>query len=141
MKTVLTSRGSGLSQAESQQATEDALTDILADDIIATRHHDTSVTAINGSAGALVELRQDNASAGAALPAAVKKIHVSCTFGEPIEILSGPNAGAATRKVIANLGEGPLVLEVKMTSGHSVFVRSLSATGVSEGVLTVNFLG
>lgn len=141
MKTVLTSRGAGLSQAETTTAVENALTSINADDIIATRHHDCSVTNINGSAGALVELRQDNATAGTSLPAAVKKIHISCTFGEPIEILSGANSGSATRKAVLNLGEGPLVLECKMTSGHSVFVRSLSTNSITSGVLTVNFLG
>lgn len=141
MKSILTSRPAGLTQAETTTAVSDALTSVNADDVTDTRHHDCSVTNINGSAGALVEIRRDNANAGAALAAAVKKIHVSCTFGEPIEILSGANSGSATRRVITNLGEGPLVIECKMTSGHSVFVRSLSTSAITTGVLTINFLG
>lgn len=140
MKTYV-SPGASLSEAETQQAVEDALMAVNPDDIIATRHHDTSITNINGSAGVVVEIRTDNATAGAALPAAVKGIHVSCTFGEPIEILSGPNSGAAVRRLIANLGEGPLIVPLKITSGQSIFVRSLSTTGVTSGVLTVNLLG
>lgn len=141
MKSTLTARSAGLSQAETTTAVTDALTGVNADDVIGTRHHDCSVTQINGSAGALVEIQQDNSTAGAALAAAVKKIHLSCTFGEPIEILSGANSGSATRRVVANLGEGPLIIECKMTSGHSVFVRSLSTSAITSGVLTVNFLG
>lgn len=141
MKTLLTAVGAGANQAEVEQAVSDALVAVNPDDIITTRYHDCATTTINASGGALVEIRTDSGTGGAALPAAVKAIQISCTFGTPVEILSGANSGSATRKVVANLGEGPTVLPCKMTSGHSVFVRSLNASSISEGVLTVNFLG
>lgn len=133
--------GSGISQAQAQQAFEDAMAASLADDIITTRHHDCSVTNIPSSAGIAEEIRVDNATTGAALAAAVKKIHASATFGAAIEIMVGASAGAATRKFIMNLGEGPLIIECAIASGQRIYVRNLAASAVSTGILTLNLLG
>ena len=140
MKTYI-SGGSPLSAADTTTAIENALTGVNSDDVIATRYHDTSVTNINAAAGALVEVDVDKDNRGAVLPAAVKGIEISCTFGTPVEILSGASAGAATRKLVANLGEGPTVVPLKMTSGHRVYVRSLNTDSITSGILTLNLLG
>lgn len=141
MKSVLTSRGSGLSQAETTTAVQDALTNVNADTLVDTRHHDMTLTGLNAAGGALVEMRVDNSTTGTGLAAAVKKIHISSTIGEPIEIRTGANSGASTRRAVLNLGDGPLFLECIITSGHGVYLRSMSSNAITEGVLTINFLG
>jgi hypothetical protein len=133
--------GSGITQSQAQQAFEDALAAVNADDVITTRHHDCTVLAIPASASAAAEIQVDNVTAGTALVAAVKKIHASATFGAAIEIRTGANEAAATRKFIMNLGEGPLVIECAIPSGDKLFVRNLANAAVSSGVLTLNLLG
>lgn len=141
MATNVSVPASSLTQPAAQQAVEDALGAALADDVVESRHHDCSVLNIPSSATDPVEINIDNSTVGAALGSAVKKIHASATFGAPIEILIGATAGAAVRKFVMNLGEGPLVIECSIASGSKLWVRNLNAAAVTSGVLTLNLLG
>lgn len=98
--------------------------------------HDISATNINASGGAFVAL-----GSGAALGSIIQKLQLSYTAGEPLEFGVGASAGAATRKWVANQGEGPMLLDILLAAADKVWVRSLSLNAVSSGYITTNFLG
>jgi hypothetical protein len=126
----------GISQSETEDAVTAALQAQLADAVVVAEFHDAASVGINGSAGAWVAL-----GSGAALGAAVKKIQMTQTVGEPLEFGTGANAGAATRKWVSNRGEGPQVFEVDIASGTKLWVRSLTTSAVAAGEITLNCLG
>ncbi len=105
-------------------------------DVLVTEFHNISSVNINGSAGAFVAL-----GSGSALASDIVQIQVSYTAGQPLEFGIGASAGAAVRKFIINQGEGPTTLSVALSSGERLWVRSLSATGVTGGYITMNLIG
>ena len=104
--------------------------------VLETRLQDMAAVGINGSAGAWVEL-----GGAAVLANAIAKIQLSYTAGQPLEIGTGATAGSVTRRFIINQGEGPLNLDLQLTAGSQLWVRSLSTTGVTSGYITLNLIG
>jgi hypothetical protein len=141
MKVTKTSSGGGLSQQEMTDAFIDALETVDSDEIVDTRYNDNTLNAIPVAGGTPIEINVDSSTPGIVLAAAVKSMQLSCTFGVPIEIMAGASAIAATRRAVANLGEGPQNIVIKIAAGERVYARSLNASSASTGVLTINFMG
>lgn len=135
MKSLVSTTSGGLTQAETQAAMEAA---IVAQrlDLKDTKFHDCAVTNIPALSGTPVEI-------DVAVPVStpIKELQVTCTFGEPIEILTGTSLLTATRKFILNLGDGPIVMPCKLSVGDHLYVRTLSANAVTSGVLSINLMG
>lgn len=131
MRTRIISPGVSLSSSPSSpiytEANEPAVID--------TRNHDAAATNINAAGGSWV-----NVESSSALPSDVTMVELTSTHGQPLEIGTGPNAATVTRKFIANRGEGPLVLGVKMNTGDLLWVRSLDQA-VTSGLTTLNLMG
>lgn len=107
---------------------------ILAQDI-----HDASATQVNDSAAAYVAF-----GAGITIPAGTQYVQISSTMGEPIEISFAANlgaAGASTKKVYLVPGGAPGKLEFIPATENLAFIRSLSAIDITEGYVTMNFIG
>lgn len=132
------SSSGGLTQAQTKQAVQDALTAVNATDMLETRFHSAASVGINASSGAWVEL---GTPTPAALTHDIKAVELTQTIGEPLEIGTGANSGAVTRRFVTNRGEGPLSLVDIMSSGARLWVRSLTTTAVASGEITLNLLG
>lgn len=108
--------------------------------VVGTKYHDMSATSINASGGAFVEVR-----AAGVLAAAVKKINMAYTAGEPLAFRAAadPTSAAALSSdlFVINQGEDEQSLNVQIAAGLKLFVRSLSANAVSTGYITMNLLG
>jgi hypothetical protein len=106
--------------------------------VLETRFHDTAVTQINNNAGAFVEIQT-----AAALANTIAILRANCTFGEPIQIRKGANAGAAAANpdlCILNRGEAAQ-FPVSLIAGDRIWVRALMANPVNGGELTINLMG
>lgn len=93
---------------------------------------DTSSTNIPGSGSAPVTVV-------ASLAADVQKIQVFDTTGEFWGIYSDP-AGSPVLECVVGPGSNETV-EVSLASGTAIGLRSLTATAISSGSVTMNFLG
>lgn len=106
------------------------------------RFHDTSVTNINGSAGAFIQVGT-GAYAALAVSNVIANIKVNAAFGEPLVFRLGANAGAAAAAAdlfLLNMGAAadfPAIL----APGDRLWVRSLSANAVTSGYLILNLVG
>lgn len=117
----------------------DALDAFFGDDIVHTEFHDLSSTNMNGSAGAFVAL-----GTGVAMPSNVKSVRLSSSTGTPFTVRVAASAGAAasaSNKIVVNRGEDTLTVNVKLTAGDKLWIRSLVTTGATSGIITVNFMG
>ncbi len=109
------------------------------DNILGQDIHDASAVAVNGSAGAYVAL-----GAAVTIPAGTKRVQISSTMGEPISISFAANVGAAaasTKRVNLVQGGAPGTLDFIPGVDNKAFIRSLSATGVTDGYVALNFIG
>lgn len=109
--------------------------------VLETRFHDMSSVTINDSAGLFVEI---GTPAGAAIASTIQRLQLSYTAGEPLCFRIGANAAAAAanpNKFIINQGEGPTTLDISLLAGDRLWVRSLSATAVNTGYITLNLIG
>ena len=114
--------------------TSESQKNILGQDI-----HDAATTGVNGSAGAYVAF-----GAAVTIPATTKKVQISSTMGEPLEISFADvlaNAGASVKKVYLVQGGAPGTIDFSPGTSNKVFIKSLSTTAISEGYVTVNFIG
>lgn len=93
----------------------------------------TASGSINGSAGAFYE-------AVASLAATVKAIQCLDTSGSWIGVYTGTAASEALVAVIPPGADGS-ILELAITSGTRVALRSMEATGPASGNFAINFLG
>ena len=105
-------------------------------DVLKAEFHNMTSVNINGSAGAFVAV-----GSGAAIGFSIQKIQLSYTSGEPLEFGIGASAGAAVRKFIVNQGDGPVALDLVLATTDKLWVKSLSATSVTSGYLTLNLMG
>lgn len=112
----------------------------LVSNVVGTKYHDMSSVGINNNAGAFVEVR-----ATGALASAVRQVELSYTAGEPLAFRAAADATAAGAQssdlFVINQGDGLQSLNVQIAAGLKLFVRSLSATAVATGYITINFLG
>lgn len=107
--------------------------------LLAHDFHDASATQVNDSGGAYVAF-----GAGITIPAGVQLVQISSTMGEPVEISFAANlgaAGASTKKVYLVPGGAPGKLEFIPETENLAFIRSLSANDITEGYVTMNFVG
>lgn len=103
-----------------------------------SRVHDAATTNINGSAGAWVAF-----GGGTALANTITSLQISGNIDQPFQIGTGANAGAVTSRVYVNAGGEPN-LGVDSTifiAGQFLWIRSLTTTGVTGGIITMNLLG
>lgn len=101
--------------------------------------HDAASVAINDVSGAFV-----NFGAAVTIPALTKFVQISSTCGEPIQISFSANlagAAASTSQVYMVPGGSPGVLQFIPGANNKVFIRSLSASGLTDGYVTINFMG
>lgn len=105
------------------------------------RVHLPATTAINGSAGAWVELDAvPGVTGGAAISNTCTAMKINWNGGDILEIGEGANAGAVT--VIATVGAGQTTdFGVALVATDKVWVRSVKTTGSTAGELTISFLG
>lgn len=130
-----------LSSATIQVGVAAALQQVNATDTLMTRKHDAAVLTIPNKSGTPVEIQVDDLTAGLALTSAVKQIEFSCTFPEPVEVLVGATAGSAVRKFIASAGDSTMSVVCIIASGSHIYLRTLDANSITNGVLTLNLLG
>jgi hypothetical protein len=107
--------------------------------ILGQDFHDAADTNVNDTGGAYVAL-----GGGVTIPAGTDFVQVSSTMGEPIEISFAADlasAGASTKKIYLVPGGAPGKLEFIPGSDNKAFIRSLSANSITEGYVTLNFLG
>lgn len=105
-------------------------------DIKKTYFHDIAAANINATSGSFVALGD-----GSAIGAAVSKLQMTATEGEPLQFAVGASAGAAVKRWISNQGEGPQNLDIALLSGDKLWVKSLSANAVMAGYITLNLVG
>lgn len=101
--------------------------------------HDAAGAPINGSAGAYIAF-----GTAITIPAGTELVQISSTLGEPVEIAFGADATAAAtsaKKVYLVPGGSPGKLEFIPATENKAFIRSLSTTAISDGYVTLNFLG
>lgn len=106
--------------------------------VLETRYHDCAVDTINNNGGAFIEIET-----AAALANTIALMKISCTFGQPIVIRKAANAGAAAAAAdlaMVNKGQS-LDVPVNLVAGDRLWVRSMSTTAVSSGLLTLNLIG
>lgn len=107
---------------------------ILAQDI-----HSAAATTVNGSAGAYVAL-----GAAVTIPAGTKSVQISSTMGEPVEISFAANSGAAAASVAKAYlvaGGAPGKLDLIPGANNKAFIKSLSTTSITDGYVTLIFMG
>jgi hypothetical protein len=101
--------------------------------------HDASSANINDSGGAYVAL-----GAGTTVPAGTDYVQVSSTLGEPVVISFAANlagAAASVLKIYLVPGGAPGKMDFVPGSSNKAFIKSLSANAITEGYVTLNFIG
>lgn len=107
-----------------------------------TRFHDCASVNINDNAGAFVEVGTGGYAAAIGANA-ILRVHVAAAFGEPITFRVAANAGAAAAAAdafILNRG-GTAEFDVLISPGDRLWVRSLTAVSITDGILTLNLAG
>lgn len=131
--------GGGLTQTETADAVQTGTTNAInatnVSTVAETRVVDCSVTNIPASSSAPSLLSPSP------LVNDIKRIEVSCTFGEPIEVWMGNDAMSADSLLfVANQGEGPMTLECIIPTGSYLYFRTASLNNVNAGYLTLNLM-
>lgn len=126
---------SGASQAQIQQAIEDALTAFFPTNVLDQIYHAASVNNITTSFTEVGGVGQGT------IPAGTKKIQISSTVGKPLQFGIGANAGAAVAKFNIVAGGGPIEFPVQFASADILCVLNLDSGTISTGNFVVNFLG
>lgn len=101
--------------------------------------HDASTANINAVGGAFVAF-----GSGVTIPSGTKYVQISSTCGEPIQIAFAANLGgaaASTAKVYLVPGGAPGILAFIPATNNLAFVKSLSSTALTDGYITMNFIG
>jgi hypothetical protein len=108
--------------------------------VVSTKFHDISSVNINANSGAFVEVR-----AVGALPSDVTRINMSYTAAQPLQFRAAADAAAAAALssdlFVANQGDTIQDMSLQISAGAKLWVRSLSATAVTSGYITMNLLG
>lgn len=130
----------GASSADIQAAIEAALAAFFPTNILAQDIHDATATNINANGGAFVAF-----GSAITIPASAKSIYLSSNLGEPVQVSLAANVGAAaasTQQVYLVQGGNPgASIPVTIGAGNKLFIRSLSATAITDGFITVNVVG
>lgn len=103
------------------------------------RFHDVSLTNINASAGAFIEV-----VTAAAIANTITEMRVNWNGGAAFIISTGADATAAalSTNIIAAVGQGQtFAIGVSLASGDKVWVRAMENAAITDGQLTLMFLG
>lgn len=115
--------------------------------VVQVAYHDCAIVGINDNAGAFVAVGiNTNTQAPAPFVFAQNTLtlQITVTEGEALQFRIGANAGAAAAnpdKFIVNRGDGPVDLVCSFAATDRLWVRSLTTTAITDGLLTINFMG
>lgn len=127
--------GGGASQAEIQQAVEDALAAFFPTDVLDQIYHAASVNSITGA------FTEVGGAGQGTIPAGTKKIQISSTIGQPLQFGIGATTGAAVAKFNIVAGGGPIEFPIQFSTNDILCVLSLGTQPISTGNFVINFLG
>jgi len=130
---------SGASQAQIEAAIDAALASFFSTAILAQDIHNAASTNINANGGAFVAF-----GSALTIPAGTKEVQISSNLGEPVQVSFAANLGAAAAsasQVYLVQGGAPGRVPFIPGANNLVFIRSLSATAITDGYIAINFYG